>query len=556
MARVSRKVVIKEKEPINTLPERIYHTAIYIRLSVEDNSHTNEKESIAMQQYMLETYVAAQSDMKLYGIFCDNGETGTDFERSGFEHMMEEIRQRNVDCIVVKDLSRFGRNYIEVGYYLEKIFPYLGIRFIAVNDQYDTLDKQNNNELVLSLKNLVNDLYAKDISQKINSAILTKQKKGEFIGALPPYGYLKSPEDKHKLIIDRETAPVVRDIFQWRLEGMGLMQIARRLNNRKIPCPAMYHYQKGHRKKQPSGKGTIWKAHGIKTLLQNPVYVGHMAQGKFKKSLSDGIPNTAVKREDWIVVKNTHKAIIDPNTFYKVQEITKQRQKESQAKQGKYSTTENLLKGLLVCADCETKMIRYKKVYSSGKARYTFLCRIYRENLNGQGCTAKTIGEPELKECITQTLCIQIALSINLEKLLKQLQEQIKPQKQYREPSKQIHQIQQKIKRNRTKRKTLFEDYSNHIISEADYWITKARYEEETKKLEDQLSKLEQKEQTVSYPISRQEEWIGALKKHQSEEVIDREMLMELIQSIRVYGSNEIEIIWNFQDEFFNLVRT
>ena len=322
MARVSRKAAIQKKKGQDGLPKRIYQTAVYIRLSVEDPHPAGE--SIQMQRYILEQYVAVQPDMQLYGVFCDNGESGTDFNRPSFLYMMEQVHQGKVDCIVVKDLSRFGRNYIEVGYYLEKIFPCLGVRFVAVYDQYDTLELKNKDELVYSLKNLMNDWYAKDISKKIGSAFFIKQKNGEFIGATAPYGYLKSQEDRHKLVVDMQTAPIVQKIFQWRIEGQGWTQIACRLNQRKIPSPSFYHYQKGHRKKKPSKAGSLWQAQGVKALVQNPVYAGHMVQGKYKTSLSDGILKTAVKRENWIVVKHTHPAIISQEIFDQVQKNIKQ----------------------------------------------------------------------------------------------------------------------------------------------------------------------------------------------------------------------------------------
>lgn len=328
MARVSRKPAVSgnvTQASALQAPERVYHTAAYVRLSVEDNKHTGNKESIRMQQYMLEKYIAVQPDMQLEGVFCDNGETGTNFERSGFEDMMDEVRRRKIDCIVVKDLSRFGRNYVEAGYYLEKIFPYLGVRFVAVNDHYDTLKDTNGNDLVLSLKNLVNDLYAKDISQKISSAIAVKQKNGEYIGSLPPYGYRKSPENKNKLVIDEETASVVRDIFQWRAEGQGIAHVARRLNERNIPSPTMYKYLKGILKKRPSNAGAVWQAQGVKALTRNPVYAGHMAQRKMRQSLSEGMPQTTMPSEEWIVVKHTHEPIVSQEIFDKVQEITQER---------------------------------------------------------------------------------------------------------------------------------------------------------------------------------------------------------------------------------------
>lgn len=553
MARTSRKAAVRETTSTAVMPERVYNTAAYVRLSVEGEDREKNRESIAMQQYMLEKYVKAQPDMRLVGMFCDNGETGTDFDRPGFERMMDEVRNRNVDCIIVKDLSRFGRNYVETGYYLEKIFPYMGVRFVAVNDGYDTL-KDGNDEMILSLKNLVNDLYAKDISQKINSTFATMRKNGELTSGLPPFGYQRSPDNRRKLAIDPETAPIVREIFQWRLEGVGMAQIARRLNDRKIPCPSMYHYLKGYKKKQPSA-GTIWQLESVRFLIQNPVYAGHMAQGKMKQSLSDGMPVKRLPREDWIVVEHTHEAIVDQDTFDKVQEINGQRRQASLSIRGKYATTENIFKGILICADCGRKMIRHKSVSPMGTARYAFICRVYAQNLDGQGCTIKSIGEPELAECVRQALRVQVGLAVELEGMLRQLQAQPEFNARRRRLADSINQVQQRIKRNTTLRGSLFESYSDHILTEAEYLFMKAQYEKEAEELKGELARLQEEERLNVHTLSPQNEWITALKKYQGEKAVTREMALELIKCIRVSGYNEIEIVWNFQDEFARLVR-
>ena len=551
MARTSRKAAVREAALTVSLPERVYNVAAYVRLSVEGEDQEKNRESIAMQQYMLEKYVNAQPDMRLVGMFRDNGETGTNFDRPGFEQMMDEVRNRKVDCIVVKDLSRFGRNYVETGYYLEKIFPYMGVRFVAVNDGYDTL-KDGNDEMILSLKNLVNDLYAKDISQKINSTFATMRGNGELTSGLPPFGYQRSPENKRKLAIDPETAPIVREIFQWRLEGVGMAQIARRLNERKVPCPSMYHYLKGYKKKQPTA-GVIWRDDSVKALVRNPVYAGHMAQGKMKQSLSDGIPVKRLPPEDWIVVEHTHEAIIDQKTFDRVQEINEQRRQASLAIRGKYATTENVFKGLLICADCGKKMVRHKSVSPMGTARYTFICRVYAQNLNGQGCTIKSIGEPELTECVLQTLRVQVGLAVELEVLLRQLQAQPEFNARRRRLTDSIGQIQQRIRRNTTLRGSLFESYSDHILTETEFLSMKAQYEKEAEQLKEELARLQEEERLNVHTISPQNEWITALKKYQGEKAVTREMALELIKCIRISGYNEIEIVWNFQDEFTRL---
>lgn len=553
MARTSRKTAWTGAAGQPAQPERIYQTAAYVRLSVEDNNRAGDGDSIFMQQHMLERYISMQPDMVLQGIYVDNGETGTSFARPGFERMMDCVRERAVDCIVVKDLSRFGRNYVEAGYYLGKIFPYLGVRFVAVNDQYDTAGDGGSDELVLSLKNLVNDLYAKDISQKVSSALGTKQKKGEFIGAFPPYGYLKSPQDKHRLVLDPETAPVVRRIFQWRLEGLGIAQAARRLNEEKIPCPAMYQYIKGYKKKKPSGAGAIWQAQGIKALTRNPVYAGHMAQGKHRKSLSSGIPTKAVPDSEWILVEHTHEAAVSQEVFDRVQEITRQRHDACCARSGKYASTENIFKGLLVCGDCGTKMIRYKDVSRAGTVRYTFICPVYAQNLGTQGCTLKSIGEPELKEAVLHTLRLEVEAALDLEKMLERLQAQEGFREKCRGLDAGISRLQQEIKRNAMLRGTLFESYSDGMLTEREYLSMKTAYDRESGDLKEKLAGLEKEKHRCTCMLTPQNRWITALKEYRTEEAVSRSMVEELIQKIYVTKRDEIRIVWNFQDEFVRL---
>lgn len=560
MARVSRKAVIwgEGNNCLAVIPEKIYNVAAYVRLSVEGDKLEKNREAISTQRYMLEKYIEKQPDMRLTAVFCDNGETGTDFERPGFEQMMDEVRHRKIDCIVVKDLSRFGRNYVETGYYLEKIFPYMGIRLVAVNDGYDTLSGDTD-EMVVSLKNLVNDLYAKDISRKINSTFETMRAKGQITSGHPPYGYLRSREDRHRLVIDQETAPVIRDIFQWRLEGEGMAQIARRLNDRGVLSPPMFHYRHGNRKDKPSGVSAIWRAYHVRFMLQNPAYAGHMAQGKVKESLSDGIPLKKTAREEWVIVKNTHEGIIDQETFDRAQELVEQRRQESRKIRGKYETTENILKGFLICEDCGTKMMRYKSVSPAGTPRYVFNCRVYGENLGGQGCSIKSVGEPELKECILQSLQVQIGLAVELEGMLERLQKKTKFREKGEELSDRKKQLQQKIKRNISLRGSLYESLSDHTLTEAEYLSLKRQYEEDAERLREELEEAEKEERQGIWALSLQNKWITTLKKYQKRMAsgekleLSRQMAVELVKQIRVSGYSEVEITWNFQDEFARL---
>lgn len=553
MARVSRKAAAMQEARKTPEPERVYSTAVYARLSVEDNNRAGDRESITMQRHMLEKYVDAQADMRLCGAFCDNGETGTDFGRPEFERLMAGVRERRIDCIVVKDLSRFGRNYVETGYYLEKIFPYLGVRFVAVNDHYDSIKDQGGNELVISLKNLVNDLYAKDISQKISTALETKQRKGEFIGAFPPYGYLKSPEDKHKLVPDPDAAPVVREIFQWRADGVGINRIARYLNERGIPSPAMHHYLNGRKKKKPEGTGAVWQGQVIKLMTKHPVYAGHMVQGRTKKSLSSGIPKTEVQKEDWITVYNTHEAIVSQDIFDKALSVSEQRSQEHCSLMGKYPSTENIFKGLVVCGDCGTKMARYKNVSPAGTVRYTFICRVYAENLSGQGCTRKCVGEPELKEAVFHALRVEAEAALELEGLLERAQKKSGFRKKQEALKEQIRLLKQDIGRNTAYRSALFESFCDHTLTEQEYVSLKQEYDRKAASCQKELEELEREEQDLAKAVSPQNQWIKALKKCQAEKAVTREMAVGLIDHIKVTGYNGIEIVWNFKDEFARL---
>lgn len=315
MARTKRKInpLVQVAEPAAPAA-KIYKTAAYVRLSVEDSGKPGT-DTIEGQKALLTSFIESKTDMELVSLFCDNGRTGTDFDRPQFEKMMEEVRKGRINCIVVKDLSRFGRNYKETGNYLERIFPFLGVRFIAVNDNFDTLTAERTQDgYIVPLKNLINEVYSKDISKKIDAALSVKQRNGEFIGAWAPYGYRKDPDDKHHLVINEETAPTVRQIFKWRSEGVSVVQISRRLNDAGILSPSAYLYATGEVKTEKY-KEVPWHTQILKSILAHPVYIGHMVQGRKKQSFYEGKRQTYVDEANWIIVRNTHEPIIDGETF-------------------------------------------------------------------------------------------------------------------------------------------------------------------------------------------------------------------------------------------------
>ena len=353
MARKSKKISMEVTEPVC---KDIYNVAVYIRLSIEEKRDRKDSDSLEHQKSIIYDYIQEHSDMKIYAVYCDNGETGTNFDRPEFQRMMYDIYNGNVNCIIVKDLSRFGREYIEAGEYLERIFPLIGVRFIAINDHYD--NKVQTNDIVLPIKNIINTLYAKDMSKKSAAALRIKQANGEFIGSYAAYGYLKSPDNKHKLIIDEETAPIVRMIFEWKAEGLSYASICRKLYDMKIKPPCKYRFDKGIVKDKRYENIAIWSETTLKSILKNEVYIGNLTQGRRKSHFYEGKKEERVDRDDWIVVKNTHEPIVSKELFDKVQKLMNEKTKAYYDKLGKYnkiSNNENIFKSKIVCGDCGKK---------------------------------------------------------------------------------------------------------------------------------------------------------------------------------------------------------
>ncbi|MDD3322163.1 MAG: recombinase family protein [Paludibacter sp.] len=547
MARVSRKNKAQEiLEPI----EHIYNTAIYIRLSIED-SGTNSSETIETQQYMVEQFVNAQKDMKLYSIYKDNGFTGTNFQRPAFEQMMDDVRDRKIDCIVVKDLSRFGRNYIETGYYLEKIFPFLNVRFVAITDHYDTLKNSSSDDMVGSLKNIVNSLVAKDISHKSATVLHQKQQNGEYIGAFAPYGYMKNLNQKNHLIIDPVTAPIVKEIFKWKLEGMGYIMIARKLNEKSIPSPSVYNFQSGRYKQKtvPTGRATMWQGQMVKRILNNFTYTGNVTQGKTVESLCNGLPLTKKDKKQYVVVYGTHEPIIDEETFRNLEKMSESIAKQNNESRGKYPFKENIFKGKVFCADCGQKMIRYKNAKKSSKTRYVFLCNQYAHNLQLSKCSKKCLGEPELINAILSSLKVQVELTFSLEDKLKKL----KSTKKYIRKQKKIKidlvNTEKLISKNLLLCSALFENYTDGTIDLVEYNRLKSDYLKQAEELEEAKNNLRKAQALDEKILSPQNEWIKAFRREKDTTVLSREFIKLMIDKIIVSGYNDVEIIWKFSDE-------
>lgn len=354
MARTSRKNHVPDQIIPEISDTEIFRTAIYLRLSLEDNGK-KDGDSMENQQKMLLDYVVSRPYLMLVDTYMDNGYTGTDFSRPEFSRMMDDVKAGKINCIVVKDLSRLGRNYVEAGDYLEKVFPFLNVRFIAVNDHYDSAFLTSGDQLGASLKNIVNDMYAKDISRKITSAMKAKRLRGDYIGNYAPYGYLKDPENPSHLIIDQEIAPIVVEIFEMRATGAGIATIARALNEKGYPSPGRLRFERGIiTNNNKKGTDLPWNRHVLTELLRNVVYIGNLAQGRSTQCLYKGIAYHWTDPSEWDVVEHTHEPIISMELWERAQSVDKRNSKAAKDSFGKYAHLPKRRTPMARCYDVRT----------------------------------------------------------------------------------------------------------------------------------------------------------------------------------------------------------
>ena len=555
MARTKRKTNPLVQEVATPAPEkRIYKTAAYVRLSVEDSGKPGT-DTIEGQKALLTSFIESKETMELVSLFCDNGRTGTDFDRPQFEKMMDEVRRGRIDCIVVKDLSRFGRNYKETGNYLERIFPFLGVRFIAVNDNFDTLTAERTQDgYIVPLKNLINEVYSKDISKKSASALHVKQQNGEFIGAWAPYGYSKDPDNKHHLVINEETAPVVQQIFRLRCEGISVVQIGRRLNDAGILSPSAYLYETGEVKTEKY-KGVLWHTQIIKSILAHPVYIGHMVQGRKRQSFYEGKRQTYVDEADWIIVRNTHEPIIDEETFETVQKIAYQKKREYNDRLGKFSHlehTENILQGLVWCPNCQRPMVRYKNVSHGQKLWYTYICPGHSDD--PARCSFVSIREDELNEVLFTAIQSQIEVAADMEAVVKKLNAQPDYRRQRSDSTAKLETARRTLKRTHSLYDSLYQNYVEQLMTEQEYVTLKARYKAEAEEAERLIAVLEQ-EQRESKVYTTENRFITEFRSFMGTDTLTKEMAAALVKRIYVDADKNIDIRLRYRDEYIALSR-
>lgn len=545
MARKSRKDL--HKENIQPQSEILYYTAIYARLSIEDNGIQGD--SIENQIEMIEKYISKCQDLKVIHTFVDNGETGTNFERPAFSDMMEEVKKGVINCIVVKDLSRFGRNYLETGNYLEKIFPYLGIRFISVNDHFDSLHDRKSDTLLVPLKSILHDTYAKDISRKVSSAIDIKKKSGKFMGKIPPYGYVRDEQDRYKLCVHTERAEIIRMIFKWRTEGMGSVSIAHRLNDMTVPTQLQIRFAEGH---HDGKEHALWRGSAVVDILKNPCYIGCMVERKGSNLLCKGRENKVIPESEWNLIENTHEPIIDKETFEKVQRLVSEsrgKRKQQVADKSYRQRTENILSGMVQCGICGSGVHRDSGYFrkDGSLVHYSFYCS--NKYIKTKGCSSRTVDETELHNYIFQACKKQLELLADMKELIDDMVENQKNSRYISSLKQEIRILEDKQQKLRRKRNDLYADFKDGLLTEREYTFRRDKYMADSEQLSIQLQAVNAELQENSQMSEVTTKWISDFICFKDTKKLTKEMCSVMVKKV-VLNENSVSIHFAFTDEY------
>ncbi len=546
----------KERSSVmNKRLEREFKVAIYLRLSKDDGDLSlsengkSESNSIHNQRELLLEYLHKHPEMKLYGEFKDDGYTGTNFDRPEFQRMLDCIRRGEVNCVLVKDLSRFGRDYIDCGRYIEKTFPMLGVRFISLNDGYDTAAKNGSDHILVPFKNLINDSYSRDISIKVRTNLEVKRRQGTYTGNYAPYGYQKDPKDKGHLIIDENAAGVVRDIFKWKMEGYSPSQIAKKLETAGVLSPAEYKKEMGSRYATgfQTGKKAAWSNVTVGRILENEVYTGILAQGKRTS------PNYKTKGliykdpSEWDRAEGLHEPIISRPQFDLVQHLLKE-----DTRAGSHDSPVSPYGGRVFCADCQSPMFR-KTVNSGGKRYIYYVCSANK--LDKTRCSKHSIREDVLDAAVLATVQQQIEVILELEKTLSQIDALAWETSELGKIESGIHYQEQIIEKNSALRLGLYEDLNEGILTKEEFLSMKQEVSQRIEAAQQAIEQFMEDKNNIRHGMDQQQGWLAQFRKFQNVTEINRLVVVSLIERVNVYEGSEIEVVFRQQDQVNDIMR-
>ncbi len=510
--------------------KELWQAAAYCRLSREDGDKP-ESDSIVNQQRCIEDFCRAHTEFTIIDVYPDDGATGTNFDREQFKRMIADIEAGRINCVIVKDLSRFGRDYIDMGFYLERYFPRKDVRFIALGDGVDSLNGPY--DMLLPLKNVFNTQYARDISGKVRSAFKAKQKRGEFCGAFACYGYLKNPENKNHLIVDPVAAEVVRRIFRMTADGIGQVKVAKALNDDGIPCPSDYKRMMGMRYENARRlqKTCYWTYSTVHKILRNETYLGNMVSNRSVRATMHGKAKAA-DRSEWIVVRGTHEPIVPQELWDSVQIVI-----ASHARSVDFEGNIGLFAGFLRCGDCGRALTK-----TTWRGVTTYSCGSYHR-YGFSACTSHYTREADLKRVVLDDLNQIIAQVENLKELVERNGKKAACEEGSEGGKKRLEAA---IERVRRWKQGAYEDYRDKLLSREEFLRYKQDYDAQEEKLTEQLARL--KEQKAPEELLRRP-WADELMRMGKLTELDRATLSQTVDVIRVFEGRHIEITYRFSAE-------
>ena len=526
---------------INLRANEIWKSAFYARLSREDGDR-EESESIGNQRELIKTYIKNKPEFELVDFYEDDGYTGVNFDRPSFKRMMDDMRNGKINCVIVKDLSRFGRNYIETGRFIEHIFPFMGIRFISVNDNYDSMNNSHTDTLIIPFKNLINDAYCADTSLKIRSQLEVKRKKGEFIGSFAAYGYLKSADDKNRLIIDETVAPVIQDIFKWKIDGMNQQSIADKLNELGVLSPFEYKKSIGFRYSTSFQVNNVskWTAVAVGRILKNDLYIGTLTQGIYTTPNYKIKERTKKSSDEWVRIEQSHEPIISVEDFRLVNELLKKDTRIAPGENGLY-----IFSGMLYCGDCGQSLVR-KNVYDRGKKYVYHVCSTHKK---GGDCKSHIISDKELQIAVLEIMRFHIREFVRKSYVLDCIDNMPLQEFNAKKIQKQIDDKRILIEKLNERKLKLYKDLSDNIIDRNEYDDFRNIFTSQINEAETALSKLSQELNNIMNNTENSK-WIEYYKKNHNIECLTRNTVVELIDRIKVYENRMIDIQFRYKEYY------
>ena len=510
-----------------------YHVALYIRLSKEDESE-GPSQSVTNQRSLLDEFVQ-EHRLQVYDTYIDDGWSGTNFDRPAFQRMVADIEAKKVNMVITKDLSRLGRDYIMTGHYMERYFPEHRVRYISLLDGIDTGVESSANDIT-PFRAIMNDMYAKDISKKIKSVKRDKQRKGQFIGGKPVYGYKMHPTEKNKIVIDEEAARTVRHIFAMALDGMSCRRIAAALNEEGVPTPAIYCGWNMGRKGPYAGQ---WSSERISDMLQNETYIGSMVQGRQVKISYKSKKCLHQERKDWVVVENTHEPLVDAESFRKVQLLLESR------RHTRSRTYDFLLKGLIFCHECGYPLAVLNRPNAKGEDVLYFVCRTYQRFTKNSACTAHYIKEKTVTEAVLAKVREICEDYLNPQALLPAAEEAVREASQEDRIAAEIAALQGKITSLTENLDRMYTDRLSGLLPEADFQRIFARIKDERERLEERVRELRRQQKS---PVSQADRAKELVQRFLDTACANRELLVSLIERVELTEDREIIIRFRFAE--------